>query len=90
MATSGGDVTPNKSLETSILDKNPQDTEITSNRAIPKSIEKTSTPGSQPKSEDDFDLALNGQEPTVKNLILAAIGVMKVSINFISVMWAES
>ena len=41
-------------------------------------------PGSPPKSEDDLDLALNGQEPTVKNLILAAIGVMKVSINFIS------
>jgi len=34
-------------------------------------------PGSPPKSEDDLDLALNGQEPTVKNLILAAIGVMK-------------
>ena len=36
-------------------------------------------PGSPPKTnEDDLDAALNGQEPTVKNLILAAIGVMKV------------
>ena len=43
MATSGGNVTPNKSLEASILDINTQDTEIISNRAIPKSIEKTST-----------------------------------------------
>merc|ERR1719510_2082102 len=34
-------------------------------------------PGSPPKAEDDLDFALNGQEPTVKNLILAAIGVMK-------------
>ena len=39
-------------------------------------------PGSPPKAEDDLDFALNGQEPTVKNLILAAIGVMKV--NFMS------
>ena len=85
MANSGGDVTPNKSLKTSILDMNPQDTEIISNRAIPKSIEKTSTAGLLPKSEDDLDLALNGQEPTVKNLIFAAISVMKVSFNFISV-----
>jgi hypothetical protein len=29
------------------------------------------------KAEDELDVALNGQEPTVKNLILAAIGVMK-------------
>ena len=36
-------------------------------------------PGSPPKAEDDLDFALNGQEPTVKNLILAAIGVMKVT-----------
>ena len=37
-------------------------------------------PTSPPKAtEDELDAALNGQEPTVKNLILAAIGVMKVS-----------
>ena len=36
-------------------------------------------PGSPPKTEDDLDLALNGQELTVKNMILAAIGIMKVS-----------
>jgi hypothetical protein len=36
-------------------------------------------PGSPPKAEDDLDLALNGQELTVKNMILAAIGIMKVS-----------
>ena len=56
----------------------------------PPGVQASMTPGSPPKSEDDLDLALNGQEPTVKNLILAAIGVMKVSINYISVMWAES
>ena len=36
-------------------------------------------PASPPKAEDDLDVALNGQEPTVKNLIMAAIGVMKVT-----------
>ena len=37
-------------------------------------------PTSPPKAtEDELDAALNGQEPTSKNLILAAIGVMKVS-----------
>ena len=30
-----------------------------------------------PKAEEELDAALNGQEPTSKNLILAAIGVMK-------------
>ena len=40
-------------------------------------------PTSPPKAtEDELDAALNGQEPTVKNLILAAIGVMKVSLGF--------
>ena len=38
-------------------------------------------PTSPPKAtEDELDAALNGQEPTVKNLILAAIGVMKVNL----------
>ena len=34
---------------------------------------------SKPPEDQELDVALNGQEPTVKNLILAAIGVMKVT-----------
>jgi hypothetical protein len=41
--------------------------------------EPMAAPPASPKAaEDELDVALNGQEPTVKNLILAAIGVMKV------------
>ena len=48
-------------------------------------------PTSPPKAtEDELDAALNGQEPTVKNLILAAIGVMKVKCrNFIQTLISD-
>ena len=50
----------------------------TSPQPPPPALPPARPPASPPKAEDDLDVALNGQEPTVKNLIMAAIGVMKV------------
>ena len=48
------------------------------NATTPIQMQGPASPPKPQPPEDDLDAALNGQEPTVKNLILAAIGVMKV------------
>ena len=52
-------------------------TTATSPGAVPTSSSSISSNDSKPVRDLKLEAALNGQEPTVRNLIMAAIGVMK-------------